>query len=196
MKTYYYKRGTAIMLFIMSCLLCFNNIFAQTGYSMQKGTVYLVRHAEKDSGNNPKLILEGYRRSGDLMRLIKSKGKMPDRIYVNQFRRTQLTADSIRINEKVDTAHYLADKNGDALVSVLLKNKKKDKRILIIGHSNTIPIIIQKLGIVNYPVQNIPDGEYDNFYTITYRKGKAFLTMEKFGRQTLPIKKYFKKVLQ
>lgn len=156
---------------------------------MQKGTVYLVRHAEKDSGNNPKLILEGYRRSGDLMRLIKSKGKMPDRIYVNQFRRTQLTADSIRINEKVDTAHYLADKNGDALVSVLLKNKKKDKRILIIGHSNTIPIIIQKLGIVNYPVQNIPDGEYDNFYTITYRKGKAFLTMEKFGRQTLPIKK-------
>ncbi|MEI9957485.1 MAG: histidine phosphatase family protein [Ferruginibacter sp.] len=49
----------------------------------------------KESGKDPVLTKEGNQRAGDLMRTLKDKHIK--RIYVTQFKRTQMTGDSLRI---------------------------------------------------------------------------------------------------
>jgi len=173
------KVSISILLIILSC--CSSPV-AQENFSMKKGIIYIVRHAEKDTGNNPGLTAEGHARSGYLAAAFnkcKMKVCFPERIYVTQFRRTQLTADSIRLRSENDTVHYQADNTGDDLIR-MLKKHIEDNNILIIAHSNTIPAIINRLGIKNYQL-NIADNEYDKLFMITYRKRKATLYNRKFG---------------
>ena len=87
---------------------------AQIVASIKKTTIYLVRHAEKEEGKDPLLTTKGQQRAGDLMRILKSKNLQD--IYVTQYRRTQMTGDSIRIQLGIDTIHYLADTTGEDLL--------------------------------------------------------------------------------
>src|SRR5690242_18739697 len=112
--------------------------FAQPISFGNKAKIYLVRHAEKGAGQDPLLTVEGNKRSGDLMRVLKNRGIK--HIYVTEFRRTQSTADSLRIQSGIDTVHYLADTSCVDLIKKLKKNNDLNKPILIIGHSNTIPV--------------------------------------------------------
>jgi phosphohistidine phosphatase SixA len=143
------------------------------------GYYYLVRHAEKDTGADPALTKAGYLRSGDLYRFLKNKkiGK----IYTNQYRRIQLTADSLRIYQKIDTVHYLADLTGDDLFQKLT-GLKKAVSILIIGHSNTIPVIIKRLGVTGFDLKEIPENEFDNLYFVKIKNRKASLKRLKYGK--------------
>jgi phosphohistidine phosphatase SixA len=153
--------------------------------SLLKGAViYLVRHAEKESGNDPVLTTDGKQRSGDLFRVLKNKKLQ--RIYVTQFRRTQMTADSLRIKLNIDTVRYVADTTGVSLLEQLAAHKDFGKTILVIGHSNTIPILIKKLGVTQ-PIKPIADNEFDNLFKVKYRKGKAQLSTLKYGAK--PAKK-------
>lgn len=169
---------------ILCNLLIVFTASAQENFSMKKGVIYVVRHAEKASGTDPLLTPSGYARCGDLLRTLNKKKYIPERIYVSQFRRTQLTADSLRIQLNIDTIHYIADVSGDGLIKTLTANGHKDERILIVAHSNTIPAILRRLGITNYSGE-ISESEYDNLFTVTYNKGKAFLFKRKYGKSLL-----------
>ncbi|MEP7166131.1 MAG: phosphoglycerate mutase family protein [Ferruginibacter sp.] len=147
-------------------------------------TYYLIRHAEKDTGRNPGLTMAGYSRAGDLYRELKNK--KISKIYVSQFRRSQLTADSLRIYMKIDTVHYMADNNGEDLLNKLLLQKGKQKNVLIIGHSNTVPAILKRLGVTALDINEIPDEEYDNLFVVTVRNKKVSLKWLKFGKTSMP----------
>ncbi len=142
--------------------------------------IYLVRHAEKLSGDDPLLTTEGSKRAGDLMREL--KGKKIDRIYVTEYRRTQHTGDSLRIQMGIDTVLYLSDTSCIDLISKLKANQDLNSNILIIGHSNTLPTIIRKLGLSDYPAEDIPSNEFDNLFLITFKKGRPSLGKAKFGQ--------------
>ena len=144
-----------------------------------KAKIYLVRHAEKQLGDDPLLTTEGNKRAGDLMRGLQDKRIR--RIYVTQYKRTQNTADSLRIQLTIDTVDYLADTSCVDLFNKLTANSDGNKTILIIGHSNTIPGIIRKLGVADYPLQNIPDAEFDNLFLVRFKKGKANVVKVKYG---------------
>lgn len=144
--------------------------------------IFIVRHAEKKAGNDPLLTEAGNRRAGDLMRKLQHEGIK--KIYVSRFRRTQNTGDSMRIQLKIDTVHYTADTLCDELVNTIMQHRDFGKTILIIGHSNTIPQIIRKLGVADHPFGDIPDNEFDNLFLITYKKGKARLTKMKYGARS------------
>ncbi|MCW3093312.1 MAG: hypothetical protein JWP81_4381 [Ferruginibacter sp.] len=155
-----------------------------TGQAQQVGfgkhsKIYLVRHAEKGPGTDPLLTAAGNKRAGDLARELQSKNIR--RIYITEYRRTQNTADSLRIRLQIDTVHYLSDTSCTDLLSKIMRNKDRDDAILIIGHSNTIPLIIRKLGLSDYPSEPISDKEFDNLYLLTRRGGKARLTKTKYG---------------
>ncbi|MEJ7586336.1 MAG: histidine phosphatase family protein [Ferruginibacter sp.] len=133
------------------------SLTAQTGMFGDKAKVYLVRHGEKDTGDDPRLTRNGNARAGELVRILREKNIR--RIYVTEYRRTQETGDSLRIQMQIDTIHYLADTLCQDLLAKIKQNNDLNKPILIIGHSNTIPLIIRKLGLGNYPANNIPDDE-------------------------------------
>ena len=171
---------------IKRCLaLCLLALYVGSGIDAQAqdkpllkhATIYLVRHAEKDTGDNPRLNAAGRLRAGYLVAAL--DGHSPNKVFVTQYRRTQETADSIRFKMKVDTVHYPADASGEGLIKSLHKHHIKNEKILIIGHSNTIPILLGRLGI-SKPI-TIGEKEYNIMYLIKYVKGEPILFKKKFG---------------
>lgn len=92
-----------------------------------------------------------------------------------------MTSDSIRIQLGIDTVHYLADTSGENLLEKIKAHEDFGKSILIIGHSNTIPVIIKKMGVTVQSIPEIPDNEFDNLFVVKIIKGKAILSTKKYG---------------
>lgn len=159
------------MKFIIIFAAFFNFQSSAVGQKEAGGTkIYIVRHAEKEAGKDPLLTAAGNARAGDLMRYLQNRAVQ--KIYVSQYRRTQNTADSLRLQLNIDTVHYSADTLCDNLVNAIMEHSDFGKTILIIGHSNTIPQIIRKFGVHDYPYGDIADIDYDNLFLITYKKEK------------------------
>ncbi|MFZ4770616.1 MAG: SixA phosphatase family protein [Ferruginibacter sp.] len=142
-------------------------------------TFYIVRHGEKDTGSNPVLSAKGKKRAGDLYRVLKDK--RIDLIFVSQYQRTAMTGDSLRLYKDIETIHYTADATAEALFKKINSLSCKQKNILIIGHSNTLPSIIRRAGVNNYTQKEIPDNEYDNLFVVKQTRKKAILNKKKFG---------------
>jgi 2,3-bisphosphoglycerate-dependent phosphoglycerate mutase len=168
---------------LIYCFFSINPVRAQMKIDLPRGiNFYLVRHAEKDTGNDPVLNKRGYERAGDLYRVLKNK--KIDHIYFTQYRRTKLTGDSLRIYQKIDTSSYKADTTGNGFLESLqlyLNSVNAPKNILVIGHTNTIPAIIKKLG-ADPGINEIPDNEYDNLFIVHIRKNKTYLKRLKYGK--------------
>ncbi len=166
---------------VLACFLLLQQVVAAQmpeGFSTTT-KIYLARHAEKQSGTDPALTQRGNKRAGDLLQTLKNKHLQ--HIYVTQYKRTQMTGDSLRIQMSIDTVHYVADTTGEDVYNKIIVNKEAGKTILIIGHSNTVPKIIKKLGVADYDTRTIPDAEYDNLYLITYKKKKPVVKQMKYG---------------
>ena len=161
---------------------CAGIVNAQPPLANSRTRIYIVRHGEKELGNDPALTAAGKVRAGDLMRILKRKDIR--HIYVSQYRRTQMTGDSMRIQLGIDTIRYKADTTGVDLLNKIIANGDQRRAILVIGHSNTIPQIIRKLGVMNYPQENIADNEFDNLFLVRYKKHKARVTKYKYGAAT------------
>lgn len=146
--------------------------------------IFIVRHGEKETGKDPALTPAGNTRAGDLMRRLKDEGIQ--KIYVSQYKRTQNTGDSLRLQLKIDTVHYAADTVCDKLITAIMEHGDFGKTILIIAHSNTIPQIIRKFGVTDFPNGDIPDNEFDNLFLITYKKEKAKVKVMKYGAKPVP----------
>lgn len=155
-------------------------VYAQYDIGNSKSKIFMVRHAEKQSGNDPLLTEEGNMRAGDLMRVLKNK--KIKRIYVSQYKRTQQTADSLRIQLAIDTVHYWADTVCINLFNTITMHNDWGKPILIISHSNILQKIIFKLGVTSFSQENIPDNEFDNLFIVGFKKKKAKLTQLKYGK--------------
>ncbi|MEO6670523.1 MAG: histidine phosphatase family protein [Ferruginibacter sp.] len=147
--------------------------------------IYIVRHAEKETGDDPGLTEAGKKRSGNLMRTLKDKSIK--RIYVTNYRRSGMTADSLRIQIGVDTVHYAVDNTGEDLLKKIQANHDSDNAILIIGHSNTIPRLIAALGILNYPQGDIPDNKFDDLFIIIHEGNEVVRVFsETYGARSGP----------
>jgi broad specificity phosphatase PhoE len=162
---------------LLICLL--GNTFSTSAQNGVKQIFYIVRHAEKDTGNNPVLSNLGMHRSGNLYRYLKTKKITA--IYVTKYRRTKMTADSLSIYENVPIIEYKTDTTGNGLSEKMDMNKNYSINVLIVGHSNTILPIIQKLGVNKMTLNEIPDDEYDNIFIVTRQHGKVTLKIVKYG---------------
>ncbi|MEO7265185.1 MAG: histidine phosphatase family protein [Ferruginibacter sp.] len=166
----------AAIFFFLICSL--QKIYAQIDY--RNTTIYLVRHAEKDTGNNPTLTEGGRHRAGDLMRYLK-KAKI-NHIYSTAYKRTEMTGDSLRVNRAIEMVNYPPKANWMELTELLKKNNDLGKTVLFIGHSNTIPLLIKTFGIADFPQADLPDNSFDDIFIIRYKKGKAVVKRKKYGQ--------------
>ncbi|MDO9376082.1 MAG: histidine phosphatase family protein [Ferruginibacter sp.] len=165
-------------------LLVFLSVLAMSVTSQSVGfgdnaQVYLVRHAEKEAGNDPLLTSAGYKRAGDLARTLSAK--KITRIYTTGYKRTTQTGDSLHLLQAIPVVTYAADTTGADLMQKIAANGDTDKNILIIGHSNTVPMLINKLGLPTYPTAYLPDLEFDNLFLLTFKAGKAMVLKSKYG---------------
>jgi probable phosphoglycerate mutase len=136
---------------LFSCVLLVSTAAAQT-------TIFLVRHAEKGTGDDPALTKVGRARAESLASMLKDAGITA--IYTSEVKRTQQTAAPTAKALHVEPAIIPADDRA-ALVAKL---RSSSGNVLVVGHSNTVPQIIKALGITT-PV-TIADNDFDNLFLV------------------------------
>lgn len=149
----------------------------------QTTTIFLVRHAEKittDPNNkNPSLTERGEKRALSLAK--KLKNQKITAIYTTDFERTKLTAKPLAEQQKITINSY-DPKQMKTLVSTML-NENSGKKVLVVGHSNTVLETIEALG-AKRPILAISDQEYDYLFTVKVESdGKVDVKMEHYGEK-------------
>lgn len=142
-------------------------------------TVYIVRHAEKaNGGTDPELSLIGHARAQKLKHVLKDDGI--DAVFVSNYLRTQQTGAPVANAAGVEAQVYQASAT-DELVNLLL-SEYFGKRILVVGHSNTVDDIAVALGIAE--VEELSENQYDRLFVINRFAGYAHLGRQRYGEET------------
>ena len=150
---------------VFAAVLTAANVFAQppTASTPAVGTIFLVRHAERaDAGSapqtDPSLSDIGRARAASLATLLKDAGITA--IIVTEFKRTRETAaplaDALGIVPTV-----IASKD---LAGLVTKVKSIAGNVLVVGHSNTLPGVLEGLGLA---APAIGDTDFDNLFVLT-----------------------------
>ena len=142
-------------------------------------TVYLTRHAEKDTipEKNPILTTEGYNRSYSLAQIFKSTRL--DAVYSTLYNRTMHTVDSLTTMKGLSTKIY-QPKELKSLSEELLSESALN-RILISGHSNTTPAFASTLMGKKQFEQGFDESDYDNLLIVNVNaKGEKKLYQLKY----------------
>lgn len=138
----------------------------------------LVRHAEKAAqpAADPGLEPRGVARATALARRL--AGQPLVAVYATQFRRTRDTAaPSARAAGVAITAYDAAVAPAD--FAAALRRQHASGTVLVVGHSNTVPGIVEALcGCATAPLR---EDQYDQFYTVTFdADGTARLQVERY----------------
>ncbi len=143
-------------------------------------TVLIVRHAEKEasSSRDPELSAGGNARAEELNRMLKKVHI--DEIYSTPYKRTRNTVAPVAERLGIDIKSY--DPAAQDKFATEVKSAS-GKTILISGHSNTIPALLNLLtGKQEY--KDMPETEYDNFYIVTISKEYSNVVCLEFGVAT------------
>lgn len=154
-------------------------LFAAPSVQAQR-LVVCVRHAEKaDASSDTSLSPAGMARAAALAAALRDAEI--DGIYVSPFRRTQQTAAMLAaLRGLVPIVDPQTDP--DALVKTL-RTKHASGRVLVVGHSDTVPAILKALGHdPGVPIQ-IDDSEFDHmFLAIPSTTGPPSVIHLRYGR--------------
>ena len=162
----------SLLLLLLTVLSCNTVSDPETPKETQNTptVVYLIRHAEKDRSNlddpNPELTEKGLERAKYWNTILK---KVPlSAIYSTNFHRTMQTAMPTARAKHLEIINY---DDGKSAVPQWLK-AHKGEHILIVGHSNTIPGIVNTmLGEEKY--EQIEDTNNANLYMVTLSNNGA-----------------------
>lgn len=133
-------------------------------------TIVLVRHAEKDVSptadkGDPILTAEGRERAIRLMNAVKRY--KPHEIFSTDFKRTRDTAAPIAAKRKKQIQIYDSTKPADLVAKILMSNTD---HYLIVGHSNTIPRLVNLLAKKEV-FRDLLDGEHSVIYVVRMKNG-------------------------
>ena len=158
------------MTFVRSLAAAFALLLCISASAAAQQTIFVVRHAERADtaaagepamiapATDPPLSAAGHERAIRLASMLRSADIT--HIFTTAFRRTQETAGPLAQQLKL-TPVVSASKDPAPLVEQVRQLKGN---VLIVGHSNTSPDLLMRLGIKD-PV-TIPDAEYDNLFIV------------------------------
>jgi len=138
------------------------------GAEPEDTVVFIVRHAEKanEPGNSdPRLSDEGQARAARLARMLTNHTF--GAAYATEYRRTQETVAPSAAAAGIEVT--VRNAAGVEKLAKVLKTVHRGQFVLVSGHSNTVPALIQELGWKEKIV--IEDGDYDDLFVVTLREG-------------------------
>jgi broad specificity phosphatase PhoE len=154
-------------------------------------TFYIVRHAEKapvEAGatqmqaSDPPLSADGELRAVELRE--KLRGEHIEYIFSTNYKRTKSTAqplNELRGSTLIETYSPQKD-SADAFIQKLKAIKKGN--VLVVGHSNTIDDIANKLCGSTVVPADLKDSDYDNLYEIKRKGDKYIFKAKTYGVPT------------
>ena len=152
----------AILPIILALLLltgygCEEDPKVESGNMNAVTTFYLIRHAEKDRSDpaaiDPELNQDGLGRAMHWAEILNEVAL--DAIYSTDFERTSMTAAPASVKKNITVLYY----DPDTLNVDQFKADNYGKNVLVVGHSNTTPALVNKLiGEEKYSAMD----DYDN----------------------------------
>jgi len=132
-----------------------------------QNAVFVARHAERaDAGSgattmatDPELSDIGRTRAQSLAAMLKDAGVTV--IFVTEYKRTQQTAEPLAKLLGIQ-ATVVSAKDTQGLIE---KVKAVTGRALVVGHSNTVPEVLGKLGVENPP--KLADSDYGDLFLVS-----------------------------
>ncbi len=126
-------------------------------------TLFVVRHAEKGpEGSDPGLTDAGMLRAENIARMLGHT--QLDAVYSSNYKRTIQTGTPAAMAFGLEIQLY--DPHQQDSLALEIAEKYPGGNVLIVGHSNTAPALLQLLDPAHtYP--QMADDEYDNFYVVT-----------------------------
>jgi broad specificity phosphatase PhoE len=158
---------------IFIILLFFGSSSYSLAQSKQETIIFLVRHAAKsmESSDNPSLSAKGKQQAEKLANLL-SDAEI-EAIYSTDTKRTKETAEPLA--QKLTLPVTLYDAKNKNFPADLLK-KHAGKKILLVGHSNTLPDF---LNAFSRSQSYKPSEAYGDLYMIILKKPKQAATILK-----------------
>lgn len=156
-----------------------------TATSTMAQTVYLVRHAEKaPGGSDPALTGAGAERAGALATLLAEAH--PDLILVSPMRRTALTAAPTADAHALTPVAVPFDGGVQGQVDATVARVRAlptEAVVLIVGHSNTVPLIARGLGYAE--AIDMPECEYDRLTVVHLTGAEGHGEVLRYGEASI-----------
>ncbi|MFO1077240.1 MAG: nuclear transport factor 2 family protein [Planctomycetota bacterium] len=132
-------------------------------------TIVIVRHAEKvaDGSRDPGLTAAGTARAERLAQLL---GDVPvQAVFATEFRRTQATVAPLARARGLEPR--IVNARDTAALAHTLRREFATGTAVVAAHSDTIPALLQSLGITDHVA--IADDAYDDLFIVTLDLGDA-----------------------
>lgn len=154
-------------------------------WSYPETTVIVLRHAEKviDPNLNDDVVPlsdpDGIARAGTLAEILERSGVSV--IYVTQKLRSQQTAAPLASSRGITPTRYTYGTDADInnLITDVLASKNRGRVIVIVGHNDSVPTIVERLGGGTVAVGN----QFDNLFVLRVNSwtGTANLIKATYG---------------
>lgn len=158
------------------------SLFAASSVAAQ--TVVIVRHAEKvDASADPLLSDAGQARARALTAELADAH--PSIILTSPLQRTILTAAPTAEYHSVTSEAVSLEGGGAAHIAATVARVRglpKDATVLIVGHSNTVPLIARALGYAE--AADMPECEYDRMTVLHLNGDEAHGVVRRYGEPT------------
>lgn len=155
-----------------------------TATSAMAQTVYLVRHAEKaDASADPLLSEAGQARAAALSAALAEAH--PGHIFTSTLQRTRLTAAPTAEFHSATVEPIGFEGGATAHVAAIagrVRALPDDAVVLIVGHSNTVPLIARALGYAE--AADMPECEYDRMTVLHLMEDGAHGQVSRYGAPT------------
>ena len=147
-------------------LMCFCGL-------LQAKSFYLIRHAEKvdDGSKDPALTLQGQQRALNIAHMLSQAGIK--QVFATNYQRTQLTAKPLADHLGLPVTTY----DPQELTAFADQLKAQEGNVLIVGHSNTTPLLVHLLS--GEPTFKMSEAAYDNIFQVVIEAGQITLTQFK-----------------
>ena len=120
--------------------------------------VYVMRHLQKAEGADPPLSAEGAANAQILASLLAKSGIKA--IFASPTKRAMQTGEPLAQKLGIPITNYDPNKPGELVTTV----KALKGRVLIVGHSNTVPDIITRFGGTAVP---LTEQDYGTVFVVT-----------------------------
>jgi broad specificity phosphatase PhoE len=143
----------------ITCIVCFSILSAAEATSAET-IYYLVRHSEKqsDGTRDPSLTTDGLLRANNVAAFLRDKSVTA--IYSSDYKRTQETAAPTAALFMLPVRTY----DPSALKAFADNLKNQTGRVLVVGHSNTTPVLANLLAGTSHP--DLEEHQYDYLYIV------------------------------
>ncbi len=159
---------------ILLCL-CLTSLYSLSVLAEDNFSIYLVRHAEKQMDQkNPSLTSCGFKRAEQLATMLHHVNLQA--VYSTSYQRTLFTAKPTAKDQHLPVKHY----SPKGLEQLAVHLKQQAQNALVVGHSNTTPILAALLLEKPQTKEKIPsiaENEYQLLYQIQFNENHPHVTI-------------------